>query len=191
MSPCILRCGGDSTGLAQESDATYSCPDMEPTSAATFVSISPPQPDLSMKLFLMTITASLAAGIPAACLGQDRADPKALARQEWQSRVNENRERLEQRREELRRQRDERLAPKREQLRLDREQRVEPKQEELRLDLEKRLGAKREELRMDRENRFGPKQEEIRQDRENRIEPKREQLKREIEKQNDLRQGVR
>ena len=129
------------------------------------------------------------AELPSKTFAQDRVDPNKQTREEWQSRVNATRERLEQRREELRREKQ--LEPKREELRRDREKRIEPKQEELRIDREKRLRAKQEELRLDRENRLGPKQEEIKQDRENRIEPKREQLKREIEKQGGLRPGVR
>jgi hypothetical protein len=132
----------------------------------------------SMMRILMIAVATLVGSVPVACFAQARAnsDPIKQGREEWQSRVNENRERLEQRRKELKREREERLGPKREQLRIDREQRIEPKQEELRIDREKRLG---------------PKQEEIKQDRETRIESKREQLKREIEKQDDLRQRVR
>jgi hypothetical protein len=147
---------------------------------------------MKRSLFVIAM-ACLAAALPVRSSAHDgvTADPNKQGREQWQSRVNANRERLEQLREELRLEREKRLAPKREELRLDREKRIERKQEELRLDREKRLGTKQEELRLDREKRLGPKQEEIKQDRENRIEPKREQLKREIEKQDDLRQGVR
>ena len=80
------------------------------------------------------------------CLAQDRAIGNPSTREEWQSRYNATRERLEQRREELRREREERLGPKREQSRLDREQRIEPRQEELKRDREKRLGTRQEEI---------------------------------------------
>jgi hypothetical protein len=78
------------------------------------------------------------------CLAQDRriSDPNRETREEWKSRVNASRERLDQRREELRREREERLGPKREQLRIDREN---------------RLGLGQEELRLNRENRIRPK----------------------------------
>ena len=98
-------------------------------------------------------------GSSSVCLAQDRAtgDSNKLTREEWQSRVNASRERLEQRR------------------------------EELRLEREKQLGPKQEELQRDRENRFGAKQQELRLDREKRIESKRDELRREREKQKDLR----
>ena len=114
------------------------------------------------------------------------SDPNRQTREEWQSRVNANRERLEQRREELRREREERLAPKREELRLDREKRIEPKQQELKLDRENRPGSKQEELRLDRENQLVPKLEELRLKREERIEPKQEELRRERDKQKEI-----
>ena len=113
-------------------------------------------------------------------------DPNKQAREHWQSRVNANRERLEQRREELRREREERLAPKREELRLDREKRIEPKQGGAETRSRKATWGKARRTRIEREakrntsrakNRLGPKHDEIKQDRENRIEPKREQLK--------------
>jgi hypothetical protein len=124
-------------------------------------------------LLFVTI-AFLAAGSLSVCLAQDSAtgDSNNLTREEWQSRVNATRERLEQRRKEMKREREERLAPKREELRLDREKRIEPKQEELRLD---------------RERRLGPKQEELRRDREGRVDPKREELKLERDKQQNIR----
>ena len=52
-----------------------------------------------------------------------------LTREEWQSRVNAARERLKQRREELRLEREKQVGPKREELRLNHEKRVGPKQE--------------------------------------------------------------
>ena len=138
-------------------------------------------------LFFIAVVC-LAAGFPFVCFAQDRVtgNPNKQSREEWQSRVNANREGLEQRREELRREREERLAPKREELRLDREKRIEPKQQELKLDRENRFESKQEQLRLDRENRFGPKQEELRLDRENRVEPKREELRRERDKQKEI-----
>ena len=101
---------------------------------------------------------------------QDHATDDKLTREEWQSRVNATRERLKQRREELR---------------LEREKQVGPKREELRLDREERLGPKHEELSFDRENRLGPKQEELKLDREKRIEPKRDELRRERDEQRE------
>jgi hypothetical protein len=97
------------------------------------------------------------AELPIKTFAQDRVDPNKQTREEWQSRVNARREVLEQRR------------------------------EELRLEREKQVGPKQEELQRDRENRFGAKQEELRLDREKRIEPKRDELRREREKQQDLR----
>jgi hypothetical protein len=89
-------------------------------------------------LFFIAI-AFLAAGYSGVCLAQDRAtgDSNKLTRENWQSRVNATRERLERRREELKREREERLAPKREELRLDREKRIGPKREELKLGRDK------------------------------------------------------
>jgi hypothetical protein len=103
-------------------------------------------------LFFIAI-AFLAAGSSSVCLAQDRAtdDSSKLTREKWQSRVNTTRERLEQRREELKREREERLAPKREELRLDRERRLGPKQEELRRDREERIEPKRDELKLERD----------------------------------------
>jgi Skp family chaperone for outer membrane proteins len=120
--------------------------------------------------------ACLAASFSSVCFAQDHATDESnkLTREEWQSRVNATRERLNQQRDELRLEREKQLGPKREELRLDREERIEPKQEA---------------LRRDRENRFGAKQEELRRDREKRIEPKRDELRREREKQKDL-QGL-
>ena len=80
------------------------------------------------------LTICLAAGFSSRCFAQDHAtgDANKLTQQEWQSRVNATRERVEQRR------------------------------EELRLEREKRYGLKQEELRLDRENRYGPKPDELR-----------------------------
>ena len=69
-----------------------------------------------------------------------------LTREEWQARVNANRERLEERREEMKREREKQLAPKREELRLDREERLGPKREEIKRDRRERIEPKREEL---------------------------------------------
>jgi hypothetical protein len=70
--------------------------------------------------------ACLASALPVRSSAQDRVtvDPNKQAREQWQSRVNANRERLEQRREEMRLDREKRLAPKREELRLDQEKRI-------------------------------------------------------------------
>ena len=102
-----------------------------------------------MKRSLFLITICLAAGFSSVCFAQDHAtgDANKLTQEEWQSRVNATRERVEQRREELR---------------LEREKRYGLKQEELRLDRENRYGPKQEELRLDRENRYGPKPDELR-----------------------------
>jgi hypothetical protein len=96
------------------------------------------------------LTICLAAGFSSMCFAQDHAtgDANKLTQEEWQSRVNATRERVEQRR------------------------------EELRLEREKRYGLKQEELRLDRENRYGPKQEELRLEREKRYEPKPDELRR-------------
>jgi hypothetical protein len=104
-------------------------------------------------------TVSLTAGLSIGCSAQERApaDTSKMTREEWQSRVNASRERLEQRR------------------------------EEQRLEREKQPGSKQEELQRERESRFGAKQEELRLDREKRIEPKRDELRRQREKQKDLR----
>ena len=92
---------------------------------------------MKRSLFFIAM-ACLAAGFSNACYAQDHAtgDSNKPTREEWQSRVNANLERLEQRREELR---------------LERAKRLGPRQEELRLEREKRLGAKRDELRRERE----------------------------------------
>jgi hypothetical protein len=99
-----------------------------------------------MMRILMIALAALIASVPVACFAQDRAtgDPNKLGREEWQSRVNENRERLHERREELRRDREQRLAQKREKLRFDPESRIELKREELRREREKQKEILRE-----------------------------------------------
>ena len=73
-------------------------------------------------LFFVAI-ACLAASRSNLCLAQDHATggSNKLSREEWQSRVNAARERLDQRREELRLEREKRLGPKQEELRLNRE----------------------------------------------------------------------
>ena len=88
-------------------------------------------------------------GFSSVCFAQDHAqsDANKLTQEEWQSRVNAARERVEQRREELRLEREKRYGLKQEELRLDRENRYGPKQEELRLEREKRYGTKADELR--------------------------------------------
>jgi hypothetical protein len=107
-------------------------------------------------LFLVAM-ACLAAGLSGVCFAQDQATSGSskLPSAEWQSRVNATRERLEQRREELRLDREKRLGAKREELRLEREKRLGPKQEQLRLDREERIEPKRDELRRERENKGG------------------------------------
>jgi hypothetical protein len=110
--------------------------------------------------------ACLAVCLPSVCFAQDHPADDKLTREELQSRVNATRERLKQRREELR---------------LEREKPIEPKREALRFDREKRLGPKQEELRLDREKRLGPKQEELRLE----IEPKRDELRRERDVQRE------
>jgi hypothetical protein len=86
-----------------------------------------------MKRILFFIAmACLAAGFSSVCFAQATGGSDKLTREEWQSRVNATRERLEQRREGLRLEREEQLGPKREELRLDREERLGPKREELR-----------------------------------------------------------
>jgi hypothetical protein len=111
---------------------------------------------MKRSLFFIAM-ACLAVGFSSVCFAQDRATDDS---------VNATRERLKQRREELR---------------LEREKPLEPKREELRLDREKRLGPKQEELRLDREKRIGPKQEELRLE----IEPKRDELRRERDEQRE------
>ena len=98
-----------------------------------------------MKRVLFVIaTIGLTAGLSIGSYAQERAAADtAKSREEWQSRVNATRERLERRREELRRERDERLGPKREQLRLDREGRIEPMRDKLRLEREKQKDLRR------------------------------------------------
>jgi hypothetical protein len=117
---------------------------------------------MKRSFFVIAITC-LAAALPVRSFAQDRVtgDANKQTSEQWQSRVNAGRERLKQRREELRREREERLAPKGEELRLDRDERIEPKQ-------------------------FGPKKEELKLDRENRIEPKREELRRERDRQKEI-----
>jgi hypothetical protein len=113
---------------------------------------------MNRSLFFVAM-ACLAAGFgfSSVCFAQDHAtgDSNKLSPEEWQSRVNATRERLEQRREELRLEREKRLGPKREELRLEREKRLGPKQEELRLNREERIEPKRDELRRERENKGG------------------------------------
>jgi len=101
----------------------------------------------------LILMACLAAGFSSVCFAQDRAtgDSNKLTREEWQSGVNATRERLEQRREELRLEREKRIGPKREELQLEREKRFGPKQEELRLDREKRIEPNRDALRRERD----------------------------------------
>ena len=62
---------------------------------------------------LFVIIIALAAGSSSVSIAQDRAkgDSGKLTRQEWQSRVNATRERLEQQREKLRLEREKRLEP--------------------------------------------------------------------------------
>ena len=129
---------------------------------------------MKRSLFFIAM-ACLAAGFSSVGFAQDPAMDDKLTREEWQSRVNATRERLKQRREELR---------------LEREKQVGPKREELRLDREEQLGPKQEELRLDREERFGPQQEELRVDREKRIEPKRDELRRERDEQREQKKGI-
>ncbi len=92
-------------------------------------------------LFFLAM-ACLAAGPPSLCFAEDHATggSNKLSREEWQSRVNATRARLEQRREELRLEREKRLGPKREELRLDREKRIKPKPDELRREREHKGG---------------------------------------------------
>ena len=126
--------------------------------------------DIMKRSLFVIAMACLAAGFSCVGFAQDHATDDKLTREEWQSRVNAARERLKQRREELR---------------LEREKQVGPKREELRLDREEQLGPKQEELRLDRKERFGPMQEELRLDREKRIEPKRDELRRERDEQRE------
>jgi hypothetical protein len=103
----------------------------------------------------------LITSLPIGSHAQERAPADtAKGREEWQSRVNASRERLEQRREVLRAEREQQLAPK------------------------------QGELQRNREIRFGAKQEALRLDRERRVEPKREHLRREREEQKELRRGL-
>ena len=103
----------------------------------------------------------LITSLPIGSHAQQRAPADtAKSLEEWQSRVNASRERLEQRREALRAEREKQLAPK------------------------------QEELQRDRESRFGAKQEELRIDRARRIEPRRDELRRGREEQKELRRGL-
>lgn len=72
---------------------------------------------------ILIVMVCLAGGFSSACFAQDRAagDSNKLTREEWQSRVNATRERLQQRREELRRDREKRLEPRRQELRREQE----------------------------------------------------------------------
>uniref|UniRef100_UPI0004862FBE hypothetical protein n=1 Tax=Bradyrhizobium sp. WSM1743 TaxID=318996 RepID=UPI0004862FBE len=87
-------------------------------------------------LFFLAM-ACLTAGLSSLCFAQDHATggSNKLSREEWQSRINATRERLDQRREELRREREQRLE-----LRLNREGRIEPKRDELRRERENKGG---------------------------------------------------
>jgi hypothetical protein len=126
--------------------------------------IEPRQPryrrfrNMARGLFVISM-AFLAGGFSSVCFAQDPAagDSSKLTRDAFKSRVNADRERLDQRREELRREH------------------------------EKQVGRRREEIQLDREKRFGLKQEELRLGREKRIEPKRDELRRDREGQKDLR----
>jgi len=128
---------------------------------------------MKRSLFFIAM-ACLAASFSSVCFAQDNTadDSNKLNREEWQSRVNANRERLKQRREEMRLEREKQVGPKREELRLDREEQFGPKQEELRLDREERFGAKQEELKVDREKRIEPKRDELRRERDEEREQK-------------------
>lgn len=131
--------------------------------------------DIMKRSLFVIAMACLAAGFSCVGFAQDHATDDKLTREEWQSRVNAARERLKQRREELR---------------LEREKQVGPKREELRQDREEQFGPKQEELRLDRENRLGQKQEELRLDREKRIEPKRDELRRERDEEREQQKGI-
>src|SRR3954454_6237524 len=99
---------------------------------------------MNRALFFVAMTC-LAGGFSSVCFAQDHAtdDLNKLSPEERQSRVNATRERLEQRREELRLEREKRLGPKREELRLEREKRLGPKQDQLRVNREEQIGPKR------------------------------------------------
>ncbi|WP_245309473.1 right-handed parallel beta-helix repeat-containing protein [Bradyrhizobium retamae] len=96
---------------------------------------------MNRSLFFVAM-ACLAAGFSSVCFAQDRStgDLNKLSPEEWQSRVNAARERLEKRREELRLEREKRLGPKQEKLKLNREERIEPKRDELRRERENKGG---------------------------------------------------
>jgi hypothetical protein len=126
---------------------------------------------MKRNLFFIAM-ACLAVGFSSVCFAQDHATDDKLTREEGQSTVDATRERLKQRREELRLERDKRIEPKLQELQLDRENRIGPKREELQLDREKRIGPKREELRLDREKRIEPKREELRRERDEQREQK-------------------
>lgn len=70
---------------------------------------------MKRSLFVIAM-ACLAAALPVRSSAQDRVtdDPNKQARGEWQSRVNSNRERLQERREEMKREREKQIEPKRE-----------------------------------------------------------------------------
>jgi hypothetical protein len=105
---------------------------------------------MKRSLFFIAM-ACLAAGFSSVCFAQAPATDDRLTREEWQSRVNATRERLKQRREELRFEREKQVGPKQKKLRLDREEQFGAKQEELKLDREKRIEPKRDELRRERD----------------------------------------
>ncbi|MFC7700491.1 right-handed parallel beta-helix repeat-containing protein [Bradyrhizobium sp. GCM10028915] len=92
-------------------------------------------------LFFVAITC-LAGGVSSVCFAQDHATDylNKLSPEEWQSRVNATRERLEQRRKELR---------------LDREKRLGANQEKLRLNRDEQIGPTRNDLLRERENKGG------------------------------------
>jgi hypothetical protein len=91
-------------------------------------------------LFFVAMTC-LTADLSSVCLAQDHATGgNKLSRQEWQSRVNATRERLDHRREELRLEREKRPGPKQEELRLNRKERIEPKRDKLRRERENKDG---------------------------------------------------
>src|SRR5437868_2466931 len=94
------------------------------------------------RILFFVAMACLATGLSSVCFAQDHATggSNKLSREEWQSRVKATRERLEQRREELRLEREKRLGLKQEELRLNREERIEPKRDELRREREKKGG---------------------------------------------------
>ncbi|MCK1349227.1 hypothetical protein, partial [Bradyrhizobium sp. CW11] len=93
------------------------------------------------RILFFVAMACLAADLSSLCFAQDHATGgNKLSRQEWQSRVNATRERLDQRREELRLEREKLLGPKQEELRLNRKERIEPKPDELRRERENKGG---------------------------------------------------